>query len=50
MDNNNRFKVWLVLAVGMLVIAGSLLFSVKASTILFSYLPKTEGGLIVAHK
>ena len=46
MNKNAESRLSLIMAIGMLLLAGLFLFSVKSNALLFSFLPKTEGWLI----
>ena len=45
MSQRIKSRITIILANGMLVVAGFLLFSVTANQLLFSFLPKSEGWL-----
>lgn len=47
MEENTKSRALFILATGMLILAGSFLFSAKTNEILFSYLPNTNDWLIV---
>jgi len=46
MNKNAESRLSLIAAIGMLLLAGLFLFSVKANALLFSFLPNTEGWLM----
>ena len=46
MNENAKSRLSLIAAIGMLLLAGLFLFSVKTNALLFSHLPNTGGWLI----